>query len=85
MSRFEQAVEAAAREFYKPMRWDSVGPDLHRRWMDTTRASLLAALPVLVDREACASWDMNNAERGNDPMPSPREAIAEDAFEWSRA
>lgn len=35
--------------------------------------------------EARASWDMNNAERGNDPMPSPREAIAEDAFEWSRA
>lgn len=32
--------------------------------------------------EACASWDMNNDERGRGPMPTPAEALYEDQYEW---
>jgi hypothetical protein len=35
--------------------------------------------------EASASWEMNNDERGDEPIPTPREAISQDAYEWSRA
>lgn len=33
-------------------------------------------------QEASASWEMNNDERGSDPMPTPGEAIYHDQFEW---
>lgn len=33
-------------------------------------------------QEAGASWEMNQYERGADPMPSPAAAIYEDQFEW---
>lgn len=32
--------------------------------------------------EASASWEMNDDERGRDPMPEPSEALYEDQFEW---
>lgn len=32
--------------------------------------------------EACASWEMNNGERMNDPMPTPAEALYQDQYEW---
>lgn len=36
-------------------------------------------------QEARASWEMNNDERGSDPMPTPGEAIYHDQFEWRDA
>lgn len=35
--------------------------------------------------EASASWEENQAQRGNDPMPTPGEAIYWDQFEWRDA
>ena len=33
-------------------------------------------------QEAAASWEMNEDERGTDPMPTPAEALYEDQYEW---
>lgn len=33
-------------------------------------------------QEAAASWEENNDNRLNDPMPTPGEAIYEDQYEW---
>lgn len=33
-------------------------------------------------QEAWASWEMNDQERGDEIMPTPREAIQQDAYEW---
>ncbi len=32
--------------------------------------------------EGWASWEMNNDERGDCPMPTPAEALYEDQYEW---
>jgi hypothetical protein len=32
--------------------------------------------------EGWASWEMNDNERGADPMPTPAEALYEDQYEW---
>ncbi len=32
--------------------------------------------------EGWASWDMNQDERGNDPMPRPADALYEDQQHW---
>lgn len=41
--------------------------------------------PLSAWHEAWASWEMNNDERGSDPMPVPGEAIYHDQFEWRDA
>lgn len=33
-------------------------------------------------REGWASWEMNQDERGADPMPTPAEALYEDQQNW---
>lgn len=44
----DEAVEAAAREFYRALSFDSVGPPVRDRWMASARAALEAALPNLL-------------------------------------
>lgn len=38
--------------------------------------------PLAAWREASASWGVWDTERGDEPMPTPGEAIYEDAMEW---
>lgn len=35
--------------------------------------------------EASGSWEMNQDERGSDPMPSPGDALYEDQYHWGES
>lgn len=44
--------------------------------------SRYAFTPLSAWQEAWASWEMNDQERGDEVMPTPLEAIRQDAYEW---
>jgi len=53
---------------------------LRYAWM--ALRSPYAFTPLSAWCEAVASWDHNETDRGPYPMPTPGEALYEDAMEW---
>ena len=69
----DEAVEAAAREFYRALSFDSVGPPVRDRWMASARAALEAALPHLLASQGCGTGHSGSRE---EPTVSATAALA---------
>lgn len=65
----DEAVEAAAREFYSVFRWDSITGEAQARWKCQARAALEAAMPHLLASQGCGTG--HSADAGSLPALAP--------------